>query len=193
MNQNYAKFLPNIVLLLGSGGVGKTTIAEKLSKEYGYHWLDGDNADTEIFPNGGQWKKENQKKLKKAHELVLKKTNEVFKTGKRVVVDYIGFNYLMAKIISKNKKYLSLKTTYLKHYLDLFVDNFGKDLRIVILTADMETIIKRDKDREYWTTGKANVELVLGRLDELKNCYGESFIDTSKMSTDDVISSILNL
>ncbi|MCL0030817.1 AAA family ATPase [Dehalococcoidia bacterium] len=174
MNQNYAKFLPNIVLLLGSGGVGKTTIAEKLSKEYGYHWLDGDNADTEIFPNGGQWKKENQKKLKKAHELVLKKTNEVFKTGKRVVVDYIGFNYL-------------------KHYLDLFVDNFGKDLRIVILTADMETIIKRDKDREYWTTGKANVELVLGRLDELKNCYGESFIDTSKMSTDDVISSILNL
>lgn len=51
MNQIDTNFFPDIVLLLGPGGVGKTTIAEKLSKEYGYHWLDGDAADTEIFPN----------------------------------------------------------------------------------------------------------------------------------------------
>lgn len=174
MNQQDTSCLANIVLLLGPGGVGKTTIAEKLSEEYGYYWFDGDNADTEIFPNGGQWEQENQEKLKKAHKLILKKTNEIFETKKRVVVDYIGFNYL-------------------EHYLELFIEEFGKDLKIAILVADLATIVKRDTERECWTTGKANIELVLDRIKELKNEYGDCFIDTTQMSVDDVVRSILSI
>jgi len=153
-----------VVLLAGPGGSGKSTIAELLSQQNGYKLLDGDQEDSEFFPNGCQWFPQNLDLLKKAHQKIFLKTKQLVDLGKFVVVDYVIFG-----------DYIS--------YFNVFKDSFGSDLKIAILFPSNSETIKRDLRRDNWTTGPVRIAAVRSELYKIKNQIGaENFIDTSNES-----------
>lgn len=153
-----------VLLLSGPGGSGKTTIAQLLAKKKGYIWLDGDGLDTEFFPHGEQWLPENTGKLLLAHDKILRRARELFDAGHSVVVDYIIFG-----------RYLE--------FIEKFKKEFGDSFEFKILMPKKEEILKRDKEREAWTTGEERISAVTSELEEIKNQIGASnYIDTSGLT-----------
>lgn len=156
-----------VIILTGPGGSGKTTIADLLVKRCGFVLLDGDNADTEFFPEGKQWLPENSEKLQKAHSKILKQTKEIFNSGKSVVVDYIIFG----------------------HYLEFFKQfrkEFENNLDIKVLFPSQKELIARDKKRDCWTTGKERINTVRKEFDNIRNVIGaENFINTSGQTAEE--------
>ncbi|MBU2235973.1 AAA family ATPase [Patescibacteria group bacterium] len=158
---------PKVLILTGPGGSGKTTIANLLVERCNFALLDGDNVDTEFFPKGEQWLPENSKKLREAHNKILKQTKDMFDNGKSVVVDYIIFS----------------------HYLDFFQQfgkEFGNNLDIKILFPSQEELVTRDKERNCWTTGVERINSVRKEFNNLRNKVGnEKFIDTSGQTAEE--------
>lgn len=151
-----------ILILTGPGGSGKTTIADLLVYKSGFIKVDGDNLDTEFFPNEGQWLLENSERLKKAHNKIIYEVKRIFNNGKNnVVLDYIIFgNYL--------------------EFFEKFRKEFGNNLEIKVLFPKIEEIIKRDKERECWTTGPNRIKTVHTEFENIKDKIGkDSFIDTT--------------
>lgn len=135
-----------ILILTGPGGSGKTTIADLLVKVCGFVKIDGDNLDTEFFPNGDQWFPENSEKLKLAHQKIFTEVKKRFSDGKNnVVLDYIIFG------------------DYLR-FIEMFKKEFGDRLEIKVLFPSKEEMIKRDKERECWTTGIEHISAVRTEL-----------------------------
>ena len=155
-----------VLILSGPGGSGKTTVAELLVKRYGFVYLDGDNEDTEFFPNGQQWLPENSERLSQAHDKIFRKTKELFDAGNNVVVDYIIFG----------------------HYRDFFKKFkrvFGDNLTVKILSPTVKDMIRRDKERKSWTTGADRIAAVCAEFEEIKKELGEqNYIDTSSESVE---------
>jgi len=166
--------MKKVILLAGAGGTGKTTIAELLQEECGYVLLDGDNADTEFFPDGGQWLPENSEKLLKAHKKILNITKTLVDNGKQVVVDYIVFG-----------RYLE--------YFRAFEKAFGGDLQIVVLfPAQAETVV-RDKERGCWTAGEKRIAEVYAEYENIRVEFGgDVFIDTSGQTPRETLDAIRN-
>jgi len=150
-----------ILILSGPGGSGKTTIAELLVKQCSFVLLDGDREDTEFFPNGKQWLPENSEKLSRAHDKILERAKKLFEEGNSVVVDYIIFG----------------------QYLDFFEKfrcQFKDNLEIRILLPSEQELIKRDKNRECWTTGSERITAVRREFERIKNALNKDYyIDTS--------------
>jgi len=150
-----------VLLLTGPGGSGKTTIAELLVKKCGFVFLDGDNLDTEFFPHGDQWLPENTEKLALAHDKILRKARELFDASHSVVVDYIIFGRYM-------------------EFIEKFRKEFGNDFEIKVLFPSEEENIKRDIDRECWTTGKDRIAIVHFEFEAIKDQIGaQNYLDTS--------------
>ncbi|MFA6428289.1 MAG: AAA family ATPase [Candidatus Buchananbacteria bacterium] len=151
-----------ILILTGPGGSGKTTIADLLVQSYGFIKIDGDNLDTEFFPNGGQWFLENSEKLKLAHQKIFTEVKKIFNNGKNnIVLDYIIFgNYL--------------------EFLEMFKKEFGSKLEIKVLFPSKEEIVKRDKERECWTAGIDRISTVRAEFGAIADIIGkDNFIDTT--------------
>jgi len=150
-----------VLLLTGPGGSGKSTIAELLARRYNFVYLDGDREDTEFFPDGNQWLSENTEKLKKAHEKILKKTKKMVNQEKRVVIDYIIFG-----------QYLE--------FIEMFKQEFGNDFQLKVLFPSQDELMKRDKDRECWTTGTDRIAAVYEEFESIRNAIGaKNFIDST--------------
>jgi len=167
--------MKKIIIITGPGGAGKTTIAEMIAEKYNYALLDGDNEDTEFFPNGNQWLPENIDNLKKAHDKILKKTKKLVDSGKKVVVDYIIFgNYL--------------------NFFNKLKNEFGNDLQIIVLFPKPEDIIIRDKGRECWTTGEDRIKAVYSEFDKIKVRLGrDKYIDTTGLSVEETLDKVSNI
>lgn len=165
--------MPNVLLLTGPGGAGKTTVATALSKRMGFAYLDGDREDTEFFPAGGQWLPEKKDLLKKAHEKILRRTREFVQQGNNVVIDYIIFGRYQEFIAS-------------------FRRAFGEDFSARVLFPSEKELIRRDVERVCWTTGPERIRAVFEEFASLKDVIGEeNYLDTTKQTPEETIADIL--
>ncbi len=156
-----------VLILTGPGGAGKSTIAQLLVEQCGFVLLDGDSEDTEFFPDGDQWLPENTEKLRLAHEKILQKVKSLSSQGKNVVVDYIIFG-----------RYTE--------FIESFQKEFGNKLEIKVLMPSQDELIKRDAERECWTTGPDRIAAVYAELLPLKEKIGKGhFIDTSNQTPEE--------
>jgi len=163
-----------ILLLTGPGGAGKSTIAEILEDKYDYLHIDGDQLDTEYFPNGGHYLPENKEKLQKAHQKIFLETKKATSLGRNIVINYIIFgDYL--------------------NFINLFKKEFGDKLIIrVLLPSEAETIL-RDKERECWTTGEDRIRQVRAEFfDIIEEVGRENFIDTSGQTPEETLMHFLS-
>jgi len=167
--------MPKVLLLTGPGGAGKTTIANIIARERGFVYLDGDREDTEFFPNGDQWLPQNRHLLKEAHQKILNKTKEIFQAGKNVVIDYIIFGDY-------------------ERFIEIFRQTFGNNFDIVVLFPSQEEIMKRDKDRECWTTCPDRIAAVYREFEEVKDVIGaEHFLNTSSHIPKETAAKVISL
>lgn len=164
-----------VLILTGPGGSGKTTIADLLVKRYKFIKIDGDSLDTEFFPNGGQWFLENSKKLKLAHQKIFTEVKKKFYNGENnVVLDYIIF------------------ANYLK-FFEMFKQEFGDKLEIKILFSSEEEMVKRDKERECWTTGADRISAVRAEFESIRDMIRKDyFIDTTGQTPADTLEKYFN-
>jgi len=156
-----------VLILTGPGGSGKSVVAQLLVKNYGFKLVDGDNLDTEFFPKGHQWLPESSKNLKSAHDKIFRITKKIYNNGNNVVLEYIIFgNYL--------------------EFFDKFDREFGNSLIIKVLFPSQEETIKRDINRESWTTGVERIKSVRAEFEKIRNEIGENaFIDTSHQTPEE--------
>ena len=154
--------MKKVLILTGPGGSGKTTLADLLVKKRGFILVDGDNLDTEFFPNGDQWLPENFEKLKLAHKKIFNAVKKAYNNGENnVVLDYIVFgNYV--------------------DFFEMFKKEFKDSLEIKVLFPKKEEMVKRDKERECWTTGIDRISAVRAEFEAIKDVIGkDNFIDTT--------------
>ncbi len=155
--------MPKVLILTGPGGSGKSTIAKLLAERCNYEYLDGDREDTEFFPGSDdyQWSPENSELLQLAHQKILNKTKEFYRKGCNVVVDYIIFGHYL-------------------EFLQKFSQEFGNDLTVRVLMPKLEETIRRDQERNIWTTGADRIKAVTKEFMTIKDKIGaENFIDTT--------------
>lgn len=163
-----------VLLLTGPGGSGKSTIAKLLEEFYNFAYLDGDHEDTEFFPEGKQWFPENASLLKKAHDKILQKTKQLVYKGKRVVIDYIIFDDYI-------------------NFIESFRNEFGSDFSVIVLFPSNEELIKRDAERECWTTGKDRINVVYSEFEDLRVMIdSECYLDTTGMTPEATLDTIVS-
>ncbi len=151
-----------VLILTGPGGAGKTTIAGLLAEKSGFIWVDGDHLDSEYFPDGGHWFPEKSELLKLAHRKILLEVKKQFNNGQNnVVLDYIIFGHYL-------------------EFLEIFKKEFGDSLEVKVLFPSEGEMIKRDKERECWTTGVERISAVRAEFEDLKDAIGEeNYLDTT--------------
>ena len=163
-----------VMLITGAGGSGKSTIASMLAANNDFVYLDGDNEDTEFFPNGNQWLPKNEDLLKKAHEKILLKTKVLVDDEKNVVIDYIIFG-----------RYTE--------FIDSFRTEFGDNFSLRVLFPSVKEIVKRDLERECWTTGKERINAVYSELEAARDTIGgENYVDTTEESPEETFQDIIS-
>jgi deoxyadenosine/deoxycytidine kinase len=81
---------PFVIVIAGPTGVGKTTLSKMLSKHFNCTTLSEDDIAKEIFPNVYKDIEDYPDKLKIAENQLLKRTKEIFDSGRDVVIDMIN-------------------------------------------------------------------------------------------------------
>lgn len=159
-----------VLILTGPGGSGKTTMADLLVKRRGFVKVDGDKLDSEFFPEGRHWLTENSKKLKQAHDKIFTEVKKAFDEGKNnVVLDYLIFGHYL-------------------EFFEKFKKEFGDSLEIKVLFPTKEEMIKRDKERECWTTGIERISAVRAEFEAIREAVGRNnFIDTTGQTPNDTL------
>lgn len=162
--------MPNLYIITGPAGVGKTTISRKIAESKNKSvFIEGDEIYSQVV--GGYvsaWKEGNH--LDIFWKICLDMIDAYLLAGYDVVFNYIVTLDIYTKIKERFKKY---KT------------------RFVVLLSNEETILERDKQRPL--DCQMN-ERCITLLNNFKNTNYEKdyFLDTTNLSVDETVANIEN-
>lgn len=158
---------PFVIVIAGPTGVGKTTLSKMLSKHFKCAHISEDEIAREVFPDVYKNIEDYPNKLKITGSQLLKRTKEIFDSGKCVVIDRINLE---------------------KEFIEEIKKAFHKHLILRVLWPPMETTIERDKRREGWTSGKIAIKRFYKKYEELKLIIGEkNYIDNSHQTPEETL------
>lgn len=162
--------MPNLYIITGPAGVGKSTVSKELAKRSNKSALiEGDDIYVQVI--GGYvsaWKEGNH--LDVFWKICLNSINSYLEAGYDVV-----FNYIITP-----KNFNEIKNKF-KDY----------NVKFVVLVVDEETILKRDKQRPQ---NCQMHERCIVLLNNFKNYdfAKDYFLDTTNLSVDETINIIKN-
>ena len=136
-----------VMVIAGSPGSGKTTLAKIASAFYKCAYISGDEVSKKLFPDKYENIEENSEGLKMVKERLLEDVKKIFDRGESVVVDYVILD---------------------KEYIDEYKELFGKNLIFRIIHPSLESIIERDRKRECWTSGEDTVKRIYEEYEKFK-------------------------
>ena len=162
---------PFVIVITGPAGTGKTTLSKMLCKHYNCDYISEDELTKKIFPDTYVNIEDYPDKLKIVVSQLLKRIEEIFDSGKCVVVDRINLE---------------------KEFVEEIKKVFHKHLIIKILLPPVETIIERDIKRECWTSGEKAIRLFYKKYEELKSTIGEdNYLDNSHQTPDETLEKLI--
>lgn len=162
--------MPNIIVITGPCGAGKTTVSGIVAKELGIQHLKADDVTHELFP-GLESIEQHPKELQQMKDEVLRRAKEFFDNGKSVVVDFV----------------------VLGDFISDFQRTFGDDLVMRALLPRIEVTIARDTSRDCWTVGEKHVRELHDMFIRDRELIGAgNFIDTSDETAEKTAERITN-
>lgn len=160
-----------VIILTGPCGVGKTTVANILSKKMDIELISGDGIKQHLFPEIGNIT-EHPKKLKIVKNTILKSSKSHFSNDKSVLIDYVVVG---------------------KEYIASFQNLFRKNLVIKVLLPNRNIIYERDRNRDCWTSGRKIIDHLYDNYLNLIDIIGkENYLDTENETPEDTANKILN-
>ena len=162
--------MPNLYVITGPAGVGKSTISRKIAKNKNKSVLiEGDQIYSQVV--GGYvsaWKEGNH--LDIFWKLCLDMIDTYLLEGYDVVFNYIVTLNSYTKIKERFKKY---------------------NTKFVVLIVDEETILSRDKQRPEDCQMKERCLILLNSF-KSKNYNFNNILDTTNLSIEDTLNTIIN-
>jgi len=138
-----------------------------LSNYYNCAYISEDEITKEIFPDVYKNIEDYPDKQKIAESQLLKRTKEIFDSGKCIVIDRINLGNKFIEEINKA---------------------FHKHLILKVLWPPMLTAIERDKRREGWTSGEIAIKQFYKKYEGLKPIIGErNYIDNSHQTPEETL------
>ncbi|MEM7373103.1 MAG: AAA family ATPase [Bacteroidota bacterium] len=152
---------PKVIIITGPCGVGKTEITDLFDQQFDINLIRGDDIKEELFPEISNITLYPDK-LQQVKKIIFEQAKDIYHKGQSAVIDYVILG---------------------EAYIQTFQQAFGRDLYFFVLLPDLETIYKRDEERECWTAGKAVIDHIHERYTTLKKLIGEeTYIDSSHQS-----------
>ena len=162
--------MPNLYIITGPSGVGKTTVSQELAKRSNKSALiEGDFIYAQVI--GGYvsaWKEGNH--LDVFWEVCLNTIETYLSYGYDVIFNYIVTPNIITKMQDRFKEY---------------------NTKLVILLTDEETILKRDSQRPEDCQMKERCIILLNSF-KSKNYNTQNILDTTNLSVDKTVEFILN-
>lgn len=162
--------MPNLYIITGPTGVGKSTVSQELAKRSNKSALiEGDFIYAQVI--GGYvsaWKEGNH--LDVFWEICLNTIETYLSYGYDVVFNYIITPSIITKMQNRFKEY---------------------NTKLVILLTDEETILKRDSQRPEDCQMKERCIILLNSF-KSKNYNTQNILDTTNLSVDETVDIILN-
>ena len=162
--------MPNLYIITGPTGVGKSTVSQELAKRSNKSALiEGDFIYAQVI--GGYvsaWKEGNH--LDVFWDVCLNTIETYLSYGYDVIFNYIVTPSVITKMQDKFKEF---------------------NTKLVILLTDEETILKRDSQRPEDCQMKERCILLLNSF-KSKNYNPQNVLDTTNLSVDETVDVILN-
>lgn len=162
---------PFIIVVAGPTGVGKTTVSKQLSDYFKCVYLSEDEITKEIYPEIYVDIEAYPDKLNMIDDRLLRKAEEMYISGRSVVIDRINLDYACIDELRKR---------------------FGEHLLIRVLWPFMEVAIERDKGRKDWTSGEIAIKRFYDKYEGLKSIVGaENFLDNSRQKPEETLAAFI--
>lgn len=167
---------PRVLLLTGTCGSGKTTVAALLAKRHGWVHVSEDEIWPRLFGKnrGAFGSEEHRRKRREVHEISFARIREALGAGANVVVD--------ATVHESPPEALH-------EYREWFAAH-GVSWAIRVLHPRLEVAVARDAQRRAWTVGAQRVAALRAKFTGVE-IGRECFLDTSDDTPEETMARLL--